>query len=234
MASYVRCEECYLFKPLCLCGEVEKISDLPFKLHLFIHLNEWKKSSNSAQLAEKCISNCEKTIYGLSHEKYCWENLGSDVKKGFILFPQMGVPFENGVDLRNYIFEGSLSKGEGEGEAPLIIVPDGNWRQAKEMAKEIFINKGYKFINIPNSLISKSSYKLRTHSNKNFLSTFEAIMMLVKLLDPKGDEKVISLEKTFHQFVERSLLARGLVKESDVFWTDKTLLKLARQSLKNN
>ncbi|MBF0315366.1 MAG: DTW domain-containing protein [Oligoflexia bacterium] len=199
-----RCPRCFLYDPLCICKEISAL-EIPFELLLVIHRSEWKKSSNSARIATLAIKNATPRVYGgkdnqsenLNFDEYACE--GNSKGKTYILFPS-----PNAEKLSQKEFLQEFAGGT-------VIVPDGNWSQAKDISRKLYIKYRFPFLTLPEETITaRSQYRLRSHENPLYLSTYEAITKLISVVDVAGEEKAKQLLRYFKAFVERNLLVRGL------------------------
>lgn len=191
-----RCPRCQILRPLCLCGEIE-IFDLSTRLLVLMHWRERKLSTNSALLAHLSLKNSEIRIRG---EKGAppEEPLLPPGMNGALLFPS-----EDAAEL-------SVSVVEKLPRPLTIIVPDGNWRQAKRIANRVAADPGMIRLKLP--LGEPSDYRLRRESKPENLSTCEAIARAFGLIEGPMVKK--SLETLFLKMVERRLWSRGLLKAS--------------------
>ena len=94
-----------------------------------------------------------------------------------------------------------------------LVIPDGNWRQAKRMTY-----RERDLVGLPRLMLEEgppSSYRLRRHTNPQCLATFEAISRALRVLESASlaDE----LDHCFRLFVERSLWARGDLDREAVY-----------------
>ena len=93
-----------------------------------------------------------------------------------------------------------------------IIVPDGNWRQAKSMLKRETV-----LANLPHVCLAgvePSRYRLRSHPDPEKLCTYEAVSRSLEVLESPGTRE--KLDYYFDVAVERALWTRGRIKAEDV------------------
>lgn len=190
--------------PLCICKNIQPITTA-INFHFVVHKTEWNKGTNTARLALLSLTNSSKNIFGAAGG-FDWSNLEKKHPEDdlYILFPTYsiseGKEGKEGID----DFQKKFNKLR-EGRTT-IIVPDGNWGQAKDIARKIFIRTKYPFLSLP--FILPSCYRLRTSPKKSYLSTFEAVISLIRILE--GEDRALLLYQYFNLFVEKNLFQRGL------------------------
>ena len=194
-----RCAACALHVPLCLCGTMRPI-DTRTHCTLLMHAKESRRSTNTGHLLPLGIRHCQIRIRGRLDTPGMQQGLHRQDRYNCVLFPSKDatVLTAEWVD--------SL-------EMPVhLIVPDGNWRQAKKM-----IWREPELANLPRVTIqggALSRYRLRRHQNPHFLSTFEAVSRALDILE--SDTISTQIQPLFDIFVDRSLWARGDLSTADV------------------
>ena len=86
-----------------------------------------------------------------------------------------------------------------------LLVPDGNWNQARKVALREPDLAGARRVRLPPG--GPSRYLLRGHPDPQRVSTFESVARALGIIE--GPELQAELEQIFDVFVERSLLTRG-------------------------
>jgi DTW domain-containing protein YfiP len=187
-----RCSHCGLHVPLCICKMITS-HETRTKITIIMHAKETRRSTNSGHLVPLAINDCRVKIRGLQNHTMDTSDLIRSHFRNVVLFPSENAQILT-RDWANAM------------EEPIhLIVPDGNWRQAKRM-----IYREPKLANLTRVTLPQgppSRYRLRHHHNPGHISTFEAIIRTLAVLE-RPSLKLI-LERYFDYFVERSLWARG-------------------------
>jgi DTW domain-containing protein len=196
-----RCVVCKMQTILCICELVPSIN-CDTRVSLIIPINELRKSSNTGQLAHRCLQNSSLHLKGVqdTHLDEA-EILSSTSYASAILYPCDGA-----IDLAT--FKNSNTKKIN------LIVPDGTWKQARKILKRSSCFAELPKVTIPTA--DSSPYILRrNHSVDQGLATIEAIAIAIGILE--GSEARNSLRHIFRIMVERTLFSRGLLKEKEVY-----------------
>lgn len=191
-----RCPGCRLHKSLCACALIPRI-ETTTKVVLFIHHFEDRKSTNTGRLATRCLSNSEVFVRGRESA----QNPSFTPTPGtrpLLLFPH----------------EGALPLGSfaGSSEPLVLVVPDGNWRQAFKVRNRVPGLRELPCVYLPRAEPSKS--RLRFESSGIGLSTFEAIARALGVIEGLHVQR--ALERIFDTVVERALWSRGAIKRAEV------------------
>ena len=97
--------------------------------------------------------------------------------------------------------------------APVVlVVPDGNWRQAAKMRKRVPGLAAVPCVSLPAG--APTAYRLRFEPQKGGLATLEAIARAFGVLEGPAVEEALLVP--FHAMVERTLWARGEIDEAAV------------------
>lgn len=161
-----KCPECKLFKSICICGDIVKF-DLKTRITLLTHVKEVKKSTNTGKIAHLMLTNCVMPVLGLMDRPLERSDLLFDEYENFVLFP-----YASNVLDKEFISD--LNK-------PLnLIVPDGNYNQAVKMTKSHLL-EGIRRVKLPSG--QKSSYELRSMKDTEKISTIEAIIYAIEIIE---------------------------------------------------
>jgi DTW domain-containing protein len=189
-----RCEECRLWRPLCICSLIPKF-DLNTKVVILIHNRETKRTSNTGRLAHLILTNSEMRVRGKLDTPLKTADLVSPGRRSLLLYPT-----DDAVEL-NEDFIGSSA------EPITLIVPDGSWRQASKVPHR---ETGLAVVpRVKLSLGRSTEYKLRMESKPNGLATFEAIARALGIIE--GPHIQSKMESIFKIMVERTLWARARI-----------------------
>jgi len=178
MPKMLSCPHCDLFVDICICSQILPISNST-KVSFVVNRKESFKITNTAKLANRVLNNSDLHIYGRTHEPFDFNLLLDSEKKPLLLFP----------------FEGSqvLSESILSGGGVQLIVPDGNWKQARKIARKILTNLDV----IPVRLLKgkPSEYMIRYHPDPEKIATIEAVSRALGILEPQ-----LPLEPLMHPF----------------------------------
>lgn len=185
-----RCPQCFMRKEICLCSSITKFNN-KFRLSIVMHHREAYKTTATARLAHLALENSRILLRG--HKE-----LPLDIKSEFpnpesCLFLNLSDQSED--------LSPQLLKSHNYTE---LVVPDGNWRQARKMGRREPVFKQMKWVKIPVGL--KSSYLLRKEPTPEGLATIEAIARALGQIE--GPEVQVHLEALFNMMVERTLNTR--------------------------
>lgn len=160
------CPNCGLPNIICICNKIKQIS-LQNKVSVIIPYIERHKSSNTGGLVKAVLSNSEVFIRGEKNKIF---NPNNVIEKNY----QNLILYTGGRELTSEYIN-SFDK-------PInLIVPDGTWTTAPRI-----VVREPKFHKIPKvSLLNppKSQYKLRKHPNPYYISTFEAILYSLEIIE---------------------------------------------------
>ena len=194
-----RCERCALHQSLCVCGQLAVVENT-CRVSLLIHIKEWAKTSNSGRLLNLSLSNSEIRIRGRKDHPMTTAGLELSDYRNVVLYPSASAKVLS-------------KKWMSEDSRPVhLIVPDGNWRQAKSMLKREPLLKSLEHVRLPDGLPSR--YRLRSHPDPERVSTFEAVARAMGVLESSKTQE--RLERNFDIAVERALWIRGRISAEDV------------------
>lgn len=186
----IRCRRCRLHESLCMCALIPRI-ETRTKLHLVIHRSEDRKSTNTGRLATECLVNSEVHVRGTWGEPSP-PFAAPDGARAVLLYPG----------------EDSTPIAEIPRDRPIVlVVPDGNWRQASKVRARVPGLASIPCVTIPDD--APSTYRLRGEAHVGHLATIEAIARAFGVLE--GPEVRAALERAFDTMVERTLWARGSI-----------------------
>lgn len=192
--SYVerRCPDCVMRYELCICSLSPKLLTQT-QLLILMHARERKSTTNTARLAQLALQNCEIRVRGDQTHPVNISDLLSQNVCPLVLYPD-----ESAIELSNE-FVASLDK------RVLLIVPDGNWRQAAKSIRRESQLQGITKVKLPESVPSR--YRLREQSRSGNLCTYEAISRSLEILE--GVHLSKAMDSFFDVMVQRTLWSRG-------------------------
>lgn len=189
------CPECFLHRDLCLCDQIPRL-ETRTRLCLVIHAKELKRTTNTGRLATKALVNSELRVRGESHEALDLSDCLNPQYRPVLFFPS-----ENSRELN--------AEFMSEDPRPLLlIVPDGNWRQASKVN-----TRHPELAGIPRVMISapnKSPHHLRAETTEEGMATLQAIAEAFAVAE--GPEAGQELMKLYQEKLKRTLIGRGVLK----------------------
>jgi DTW domain-containing protein YfiP len=164
------------------------------QVSLIVHVSELKLTSNTAQFVEKMLpEKAQMFIRGRVHENFTPEEILQRTGRPLFLFPD-----EESLELN----EAFLEQHPGPYH---LIVPDGNWTQAKKVKKREAALDLIPTVRLPSGLIAE--YKLRKAPRPDWVSTYEAVAYALGILE--GAHVREQMLAFFRPWVEATLAARS-------------------------
>lgn len=192
-----RCQFCDASFTLCMCDELPRL-ELKTKISLVIHHRELARSSNTGLLALRALVNSELRIRGESREALDLSDLLSPLYRTLLFYPCAAA-----VELNREFVAADRRPIQ-------LIVPDGTWRQARKIH-----SRHPELIDIPRVKISApndSVFQLRAQSRPEGMATLQAIACALGIIE--GDTVRAQMMKLYRSRVERTMMARGLMREN--------------------
>lgn len=183
---------------LCVCAEAPGL-DLRTQVLVIMHFREVPLTTNTARWATLALKNAEIRVRGLPEQPLKTDDLGGVDREWWVLYPDEGAE----------VLDADWARARAK--PVTLIVPDGNWAQAKKAFKREPALQAFPRVKLPPGPPSK--YWLRAAPRPEALSTYEAIARALGVLEgPLVQEK---MEKLFDLMVERTLMARGQARGLD-------------------
>jgi DTW domain-containing protein YfiP len=191
-----RCATCHMHATLCICDLVPRL-DVRTRLSLLIHYREERKPTNSGLLAARCLPGSSVGIVG-DRDRPLELPLVRAGERGLLMFPA-----DDAVPIEQYA---------GSHQPLVLIVPDGNWRQAGKMRRRVPGLDALPCVALP---ATTTNYGLRAEHRAGGLATLEAIAHAVAILerDPTIQTAMLGV---FRVMVDRTLWLRGALGTADV------------------
>ena len=187
MGASPRCGRCGLRPPACLCSAIVA-RPVRTRVVLLTHCVERRKSTNTGRLVTLAVQGAEVRLRG---EREAPPRAPLPQGRRLLLFPHREARI--------------LSPEDGRGEPVVLIVPDGNWNQARRMWRRDPDAHGAELVTLPAGVPSR--YALRHAPREGALSTLEAVARALGLLD--GPEIERALLVVHDAFVQRTQIAAG-------------------------
>lgn len=171
------CVHCRLQPAMCVCADVPRL-DISTRLVVIIHSKEWRRSTNTGYLARLASQTGEVRLHGLAHRTVSSAGIDIGSPSTLALYPGFGaepLTVERVADLPR----------------PLtLLVPDGNWMQAKNMMRRVPMLSQARPVRLAGSAFDHN--RLRRNICADRMSTFEAIAQALGILEgPAVEEQLL-------------------------------------------
>lgn len=190
------CNECDFLKSRCLCDWLQLENN---STHLVIlqHPSETKHPLNTVRIMKKSFKNLSVFIgEDFSHDHRLNEILAHPKNSPALLYP--------GAESRVLGQSSSLSSSN-ENKITHLILIDGTWRKAKKIYLSSLNLQTLPALKLEET--PASNYKIRQTSLSHALSTLEASVYALKLIEPKLDSSFAL--SAFEQMVEMQIEKMG-------------------------
>lgn len=192
-SNHNRCTNCRINNYFCICSEL-KTFQIKTNVSLIVHVSELKLTSNSAQFVQKVLpGSAELFIRGKINQNFTADPILMRSGKPLFLFPD-----EESQELN----EDFMAKNPGPYH---LIIPDGNWTQAKKVKKREPKFDDIPTVKLPPGLVAE--YKLRKAPRPDWVSTYEAAAYALGVLEGKAVQD--HMLTFFGKWVEATLAARS-------------------------
>ena len=190
--------------PICLCPILVPL-ETRARVLLVCHWSELKTSTNTARLLKLALTNSELIDRGRKGKESDPSVSLDPAYQPILLFPT--------EDARELTPE-ALAEVCGS-RPPLLIVPDGNWRQASKIPR-----REPAFASIPKFRLAEgppSRFFLRREPNEKYVCTLEAVARALGVLEGESGPAVrAQLERLLDVMVSRVLWSHGKVESEEV------------------
>ena len=188
-----RCIGCRLTVRLCVCALAPRVT-LTTEILLVMHYKEWRRSSNTGHLLRLSTAKASIALHGLLNQP-CDVSRHTDPKRirGLLLYPS-----DEAVPLSRELLM-------ADARPTALIVPDGNWNQARHIAKRLPGLAGLTRVSLPK--LARLMDRPRRNISADRMSTYEAIAQALGILEGQAVED--ELLRFFDVVAERMLTMRG-------------------------
>jgi DTW domain-containing protein YfiP len=163
--------------------------EIKTQLTVVMHVSEREKSTNTVRLLKLLVPQTSVLYHGERDSKAC---LSSSTRPRYLLFPD-----DSAAELND---EFAAKHPEGIS----LVVPDGNWHQARKMT-----HRHPELIKLPRVRVSGAGgtlFAVRRAPRGGFLSTIEAIALALTPFE--GQELANALNNLLYEMVRRTLWSR--------------------------
>ena len=164
-----RCLGCRINNNLCVCEYIHPVESQNL-ISLVVHVNELKLTSNTPYFVNKLLPN-QANIYIRGRVNEVFDAAPIMERPGYPIFLY---PTEDAIVLD----EDFKQKFPGPYH---LIVPDGNWHQARRVKKREEAFKPVQSVKLPEGIVGE--YLLRRAPQPEWLSTFEAVAHALGILE---------------------------------------------------
>ncbi len=176
----------------CLCACLPRF-ELRTKLVLVMHCREWIKPTATGPMALAALKNHEVHLHGVKDRPLELGHLDHKNRRVLVLFPS-----ESALPLDQLVLD--------HDERPVsLVVPDGNWQQARRMSKRLFGLRNASAVTLAAG--PASEWGVRRETRPGGLATFEAIARALGTLESKSVQT--ELEAYFRVMVQKTFELRG-------------------------
>ena len=209
----LRCPECRLLQPLCICAELPTLPTRT-RVVVLLHQLEARKTTNTGRLAHRCLPNSELHLRGHLSEQGARETLDDDTRRVPPWLSAAARPLLLFPDADAQTLDDSFAERASEpGQEVTLIVPDGTWSQASRARKRLMGLDAIPCVTVRPE--GPSSYRLRQAPRAGQLSTLEAIAHALGVLEGEAVKRALL---SIHRLaVERTLFSKGRLAAADVW-----------------
>ncbi len=184
----------------CLCAHIPTVSNRT-RVLILQHSDEAKHPLNTARLAVLGLQDAD-LLVGEHFPQLA--SLLASVGPALLLFPETGnVDPEMASDCRP-----ELASDRGPEKGSLLIVPDGTWRKARKILYANPILNTLPRLSLPQG--EPSEYQVRKAREPAALSTIEAVVRALSILEPEQDFQ--PLLKPFRVMVQQQIQAMAAAR----------------------
>jgi DTW domain-containing protein YfiP len=188
-----RCLICRINTHFCVCEHLNPLQ-VSTLVSLVVHVRELKLTSNTAQFVQKMLPDqAEIFIRGRVNEVFEADPILKRPGRTLFLYPHEDSEELNAEFLKRY-------------PGPYhLIVPDGNWQQARKVRQREDKFKDLLTVRLPAGIVGE--YKLRLAPQPEWVSTYEACAHALAVLEsPECRDQMMAF---FRRFVKATLNSRS-------------------------
>jgi DTW domain-containing protein YfiP len=164
-----RCPECKVNSLYCVCNFISPL-EISSHISLIVHVRELKLTSNTAQFVHKLLPhNSHIEIRGRVNENFSATSIMQKEGRPIFLYPH-----EDAIELSGIFTE--VYPGPYN-----LIVPDGNWHQARRVKRREAQFDDVMAVKLPPGI--RTEYGLRRAPQVEWVSTYEAVAHALGILE---------------------------------------------------
>jgi DTW domain-containing protein YfiP len=189
-----RCLKCKMVERLCLCALIPRL-ETATKVVVILHAAEDPKTTNTGRLATRALTNSKLFIHGQKGAPLDLEGTLSRDGNTYLLFPDENAPMLSAEFVAAH-------------KNPItLVVPDGNWSQARKMCRTIPQLAALPRVRIPYG--RGSLYRIRRAPHACVVCTIEAIARALGILETTRNGSAVqrALEQLLDEMVSRVMTA---------------------------
>ena len=191
-----RCGNCRLTLTTCVCADAPRV-DTRATIVLVMHFREWRRASNTGHFARLAMpERCHIRLHGLPHQPVNLDEFTND-QPTLALYPGLGAKI---------LTPELLQSLPGP---PTLLVPDGNWTQARNMMRRIPAMAAALPVCLPGPT-SGARWRPRRNAFPDRMATFEALAEAIGVIE--GAAAQDKLLEFFWRAADRMLTLRGYPK----------------------
>ncbi len=209
-----RCDRCGLHLALCVCDRFPEVTT-EASLVVVRHNRERFKPTNTGRWLADMVPGTVITHYGQREPPFDATALLREDVRYCVLYPREDATVLDAEGLAR--LRADLAPGQRLGFALL----DGTWHQCSRMSRRVPVVQDLPCVALPPGPVSR--WGVRTQHDERGLSTFEAGVRLVSLVD--GPERAAPLQAIFHEIAARMMFMKGRLPRPEVpaEWGDDVL-----------
>ncbi|MEM6989219.1 MAG: tRNA-uridine aminocarboxypropyltransferase [Myxococcota bacterium] len=200
-----RCEGCGLHLHLCMCSEFPLV-EVAAELLVVQHIGERFKPTNTGRLLARMVDGASLTYFGMREPPFDTTALARPDVSWHVVFPRDDAPVLDSERLATMRREAGSERRIG------FVFLDGTWHQCSRMSRRVPMVKDLPCVALPDG--PPSRWGVRTQHDVRGLSTFEAGVRLVSLLE--GRATATPLQNVFHEIAARLLFMKGKLRKPEV------------------
>lgn len=188
---YGHCHHCRRPRIDCFCAEIPRVANRTSIL-ILQHRRERKHPFNTVRIAERALVNCE-VLIGYTGE---FATMDLPIQPGAgLLYP--------GCDSTLLPLADATSRTQVQGELPRqLVILDGTWHHTKTFVRDIAALRALPRYRLAPA--SPSRYRIREEPTLQSLSTLEATVFALQIMEP-ATTGLNQLLRAFDRMVEQQL-----------------------------
>ncbi|MCX4248022.1 tRNA-uridine aminocarboxypropyltransferase [Paraliomyxa miuraensis] len=200
-----RCDRCGLHLGLCVCDRFPTVESSA-ALVVVRHIRERFKPTNTGRWLADMIPGTVLTHFGQREPPFDPSPLQRPDVRFSVLFPREDATVLDAEGLARLRAE--LAPGQRLG----FVLLDGTWHQCSRMSRRVPVVQDLPCVALPPG--PPSRWGVRTQHDERGLSTFEAGLRLVSLVD--GPQRAAPLRELFHELAARALFMKARLPKPEI------------------